>query len=78
MCLLKRADKQVCVSLYDWQTFPEQWAKSKHPDEKALYKVLTEDVGPQIIEVLQVGTESWSPELTIGQGSRAHQAGGNQ
>jgi hypothetical protein len=39
--------------LHEWQHFPEQWAKSKHPDEKALYRVLTDEVAPQIIEVLQ-------------------------
>ncbi|RSH88163.1 uncharacterized protein EHS24_000691 [Apiotrichum porosum] len=43
----------VCVSLYDWQHYPDQWEKSKHPDEKALYKLLKDEVGPQIIEVLQ-------------------------
>ncbi|WVO13042.1 hypothetical protein L204_100651 [Cryptococcus depauperatus] len=42
----------VCVTLHDWQTFPEQFAKSKHPDEKALYKLLTQTVGPTIIEQL--------------------------
>jgi hypothetical protein len=46
--------------LYEWQTFPEQFAKSKHPDEKALYRILTDDVGPQIIEVLEV---SCAPRL---------------
>ncbi|AAW42093.1 hypothetical protein CNBC6970 [Cryptococcus deneoformans B-3501A] len=42
----------VCVTLYDWRTFPEQFAKSKHPDEKALYKLLHDQVGPTIIEQL--------------------------
>ncbi|KAK8865602.1 hypothetical protein IAR55_000746 [Kwoniella newhampshirensis] len=42
----------VCVTLYDWRTFPEQFAKSKDPDEKALYELLTEEVGPKVIEVL--------------------------
>jgi hypothetical protein len=46
------ADKQVCVTLYDWRTFPEQFAKSRDPDEKALYTLLTKQVGPTIIAVL--------------------------
>ncbi|WWC68318.1 uncharacterized protein I206_102243 [Kwoniella pini CBS 10737] len=42
----------VCVSLYEWRTFPEQYNKSKDPDEKALYILLTQQVGPTIIDVL--------------------------
>ncbi|CAK9783526.1 hypothetical protein CC85DRAFT_194526 [Cutaneotrichosporon oleaginosum] len=42
----------VCVTLYDWRTWPEQFAKSRDPDEKALYKLLVNDVAPQIIEGL--------------------------
>ena len=49
----------VCVTLYDWRTFPEQFANSRDPDEKALYQVLTKHVGPPIIEVLVV---SWRAE----------------
>ncbi|WRT66001.1 uncharacterized protein IL334_002952 [Kwoniella shivajii] len=46
----------VCVSLYEWRTFPEQFAKSKDLDEQALYSLLTEEVGPTIITIL-VGKE---------------------
>ncbi|WVQ65253.1 uncharacterized protein L199_003426 [Kwoniella botswanensis] len=42
----------VCVTLYEWRTFPEQFAKSKDPDERALYALLTEEVGPTIIGFL--------------------------
>ncbi|WWC60648.1 uncharacterized protein I303_103222 [Kwoniella dejecticola CBS 10117] len=42
----------VCVTLYDWRTFPEQYSTSKDPDEKALYNLLTQEVGPTIISVL--------------------------
>lgn len=44
--------KKVCVTLYDWRTFPEQFAKSRDRDEKDLYRYLTQDVGPVIIEAL--------------------------
>jgi hypothetical protein len=40
------------VTLYDWRTFPEHFAKSRDPDEKALYTLLTKQVGPTIIAVL--------------------------
>jgi hypothetical protein len=40
--------------LYDWRTFPEQFAKSRDPDEKNLYTFLTEEAGPQVIEALVV------------------------
>jgi hypothetical protein len=40
------------VTLYDWRTFPEHFAKSRDPDEKALYHLLSKEVGPTIIGVL--------------------------
>lgn len=43
---------QVCVTLYDWRTFPEQFANSRDADERALYEMLHEEVGPTIIEQL--------------------------
>ena len=45
---------QVCVTLYDWRTFPEQFAKSRDPDEKNLYRFLTAEAGPKVIEALVV------------------------
>lgn len=50
--------RQVCVTLYDWRTFPEQFAKSRDPDEKALYKML-EEVGPTILEGLVVSCSNF-------------------
>jgi len=47
-------DGQVCVTLYDWRTFPEQFANSRDADEKALYQLLSVEVGPTIIDVLVV------------------------
>ncbi|GMK58207.1 hypothetical protein CspeluHIS016_0502390 [Cutaneotrichosporon spelunceum] len=44
----------VSVTLYDWKTWPEQFAKSRDPDEKALYKLLVNNLAPQIIEVLTI------------------------
>ncbi|KAL1405212.1 hypothetical protein Q8F55_008837 [Vanrija albida] len=43
----------VCVTLQEWNSFPEQWAKSKDADEKALYRLLVDDVRPQVLEVLE-------------------------
>ena len=40
--------------MYDWKTFPNQFAKSKHPDEKAFHKLLSTEIAPQIVEVLEV------------------------
>ncbi|ORX35450.1 hypothetical protein BD324DRAFT_652578 [Kockovaella imperatae] len=42
----------VCVTLYDWKTYPEQFKESKDPDEKALYVMLADHVGPTVIEAL--------------------------
>jgi hypothetical protein len=45
---------QVSITLYDWRTFPQQFAKSRDPDEKTLFRTLTEVVGPTVIEALVV------------------------
>lgn len=44
----------VCVTLYDWRTWPEQFANSRHPDEKALYRLLRDSIAPTIIEALVI------------------------
>jgi hypothetical protein len=51
--------------LYDWRSFPEQFAKSKDPDEKALYSLLTGQVGPTIIEALVVSELHLNAWLTL-------------
>lgn len=57
---------QVCVTLYDWRTFPEQFANSRHPDEKHLYHLLVNEVGPKVIEALVVSPESCTSILDTG------------
>jgi hypothetical protein len=52
--VLEMTERQVCVDLYDWRVFPEQFAKSSDLDEKALYTVLVHEVGPTILEALIV------------------------
>ncbi|ODO12102.1 hypothetical protein I350_00888 [Cryptococcus amylolentus CBS 6273] len=42
----------ICITLYDYRTFPLQFASSKHPDEKALYSLLQKSICPPIIELL--------------------------
>ncbi|WVQ71316.1 hypothetical protein IAR50_000844 [Cryptococcus sp. DSM 104548] len=42
----------ICTTLYDYRTFPLQFASSKHPDEKALYALLQKSICPPIIELL--------------------------
>ena len=44
----------MCVTLYDWRTFPQQFAKTRDPDEKVLYRILNDQVGPTVIEALVV------------------------
>jgi hypothetical protein len=45
---------QVCVSRWDWETFPENFALSRQADEKALYRYLKAEVAPLIIPGLIV------------------------
>jgi hypothetical protein len=54
VCTLLAHVWQVCVTLYDWRTWPEQFAKSRDPDEKALYSLITKHVRPQVVEALIV------------------------
>ena len=56
---------QVCVTLYDWRTFPEQFAKSRDADEKALYQLLTKEVGPTIIEALVIRAQEKAKEEAV-------------
>ncbi|KAL7423616.1 hypothetical protein Q5752_001197 [Cryptotrichosporon argae] len=42
----------ICVTLYDWKTVPQRFAKSRDPDEKALYGGL-QQVSSTIIDELE-------------------------
>lgn len=44
---------QVCITLQDWETFPETFKNSRNTDEKDLYHTLTEEVTPQVIADLK-------------------------
>lgn len=43
----------MCVTLKDWQSFPDRFAQSAHPDEKAMYRTLTKQICPQVIGELE-------------------------
>ena len=43
----------VCVTLQEWETFPQRFKGSKNPDEKYLYKVLEQNLLPPILEELR-------------------------
>lgn len=47
---------QVCVTLADWEEFPQRFEKSTHRSEKAFYKLLVNELVPAITEVLRVIT----------------------
>lgn len=40
--------KCVCVTLQQWEDFSTQLASSKHPDERALYRHVKEDILPHL------------------------------
>lgn len=70
---------QVCITLQEWSSFPEQWAKSKDADEKALYRLVVDDIRPQVLEVLEVGALCGaSLNAPPGQGTGADQTRGHQ
>ncbi|KAG0708112.1 hypothetical protein DFH29DRAFT_1047975 [Suillus ampliporus] len=43
----------ICITLEEWDTFPEQFEKATHYAEKSLYKVLTQTVVPEITAELR-------------------------
>ncbi|KAF6757139.1 hypothetical protein DFP72DRAFT_248163 [Ephemerocybe angulata] len=43
----------LCVTLYEWETFPEKFAKSTYYTEKAFYKLLTNVVVPEVVAELR-------------------------
>lgn len=40
----------VAITRAEWETMGTQFAKSKHPDEKALHKILSTDIVPRVLE----------------------------
>jgi hypothetical protein len=45
---------QICATLYEWEHIAERFDKATHYSEKALYKVLANDVVPSVTEELRV------------------------
>ncbi|KAH8090830.1 hypothetical protein HD553DRAFT_17843 [Filobasidium floriforme] len=39
----------VCATRWDWENWPEQFAGSRHPDEKAFYAHLVENTRPAVL-----------------------------
>lgn len=45
---------QICVTLYDWEHICERFEGATHYTEKALYKLLSQHIAPEIIAELRV------------------------
>ncbi|OAJ37397.1 hypothetical protein BDEG_21419 [Batrachochytrium dendrobatidis JEL423] len=43
----------VCRTIKDWETWPERFQASTHPDERALYKYLTLEAKPHAISQIK-------------------------
>lgn len=43
----------ICITLEEWENFPEQFEKATHYAEKSLYKVLTQSIVPAITAELR-------------------------
>ncbi|TFK19694.1 hypothetical protein FA15DRAFT_165056 [Coprinopsis marcescibilis] len=43
----------LCVTLAEWESFPEQFAKSTHYTERAFYKYLTTEIIPDVVAELK-------------------------
>ena len=40
----------IAITRAEWEALGTQFAKSKHPDEKALHKILSTDIVPRVLE----------------------------
>lgn len=49
-----RLTLQICVTLYEWEHIAERFEKATHYTEKALFKVLANEVVPNVTESLKV------------------------
>lgn len=54
----------VCVTRWDWEHFPERFKTSKDKSERALYRYLTEEAGPEAIEEFRVSRVAGRPTLS--------------
>jgi hypothetical protein len=63
---------KLCVTLYEWEHIAEQWQTATHYTEKALYKVLTKFIVPDVTEMLRVRVFSFYVlvSLTLAAGNR--------
>ena len=52
--MLLRFSSQLCVTIVEWEQFPERFAKSTYYAEKAFYKLLTTVIVPQVVGELKV------------------------
>ncbi|CAJ0637705.1 16343_t:CDS:2 [Entrophospora sp. SA101] len=43
----------LCVTIEDWENFPQRFAKSRNAAEKEFYALLTEDIVPKVLEDLR-------------------------
>ncbi|KAG1717855.1 uncharacterized protein EDB91DRAFT_1188088 [Suillus paluster] len=43
----------ICITLEEWESFPEQFEKATHYAEKSLYRVLTQTIVPEITAELR-------------------------
>lgn len=48
-------DSQICVTLNEWEHIAERFEKATHYLEKALYKMLTQNIVPIVTAELRVG-----------------------
>jgi hypothetical protein len=45
---------QICVTLQEWEHIAERFAKATHYVEKALHKILVNEIVPNVTEELRV------------------------
>lgn len=61
----------ICVTKPEWEAFSAKFAASKHPDERQLYKYITKEVLPKVLEVIQAEEKKAALEIAMSNRKRS-------
>jgi hypothetical protein len=53
----------ICATMDDWRLFPERFEQSRNPAEKRFYKVLKDNLLPEIMPVFEAKIKEWENKM---------------
>ena len=61
----------ICITRPEWEAFAEQFAQSKHPDERALHRYVHDAVLPRVVEAIAEEERKRALELALSNRKRS-------